>query len=59
MINYYGLLILVWIGYIASLLVTLESQFNATPLNGANLLPTGVAPQRGKYAHGWLPLNAT
>ena len=32
MINYYGLLILVWIGYIASLLVTLESQFNATPL---------------------------
>lgn len=58
MINYYGLLILVWIGYIASLLVTLESQFNATPLNGANL-PTGVAPQRGKYTHGWLPLNAT
>ncbi|MEH2310174.1 MAG: hypothetical protein V7K35_01810 [Nostoc sp.] len=46
MINYYGLLILVWIGYITSLLVTLESQFNATPLNGANL-PTGVAPQRG------------
>ncbi|MEH2393594.1 MAG: hypothetical protein V7K21_18685 [Nostoc sp.] len=59
MINYYGLLILVWIGYIASLLVTLESQFNATPLNGANFLPTEVAPQRGKYAHGWLPLNAT
>ncbi len=59
MINYYGLLILVWIGYITSLLITLESQFNATPLNGANLLPTEVAPQRGKYAHGWLPLNAT
>ncbi|MEH2451446.1 hypothetical protein [Nostoc sp.] len=58
MINYYGLLILIWIGYIASLLVTLESQFNATPLNGANLL-TEVAPQRGKYTHGWLALNAT